>query len=81
MKALASIFACLILVTMSPAAMEAFGQISGATILSGTMDLGNDFRVRIVAMGIRDGVCWEIESKWENGYPQWIKFLNPQPVI
>jgi hypothetical protein len=71
---------CLVLITMSPAAMEAFGQITGATILSGTMDLGEG-EVSISAVGVKDGLVWDIKSEWKNGYPQWIHFLNPRPSI
>jgi len=78
MKLMASIAACLILISMSPAAMEAFSQITGATILSGTMDLGDDFRVIIAAVGIKDGLCWEITCRWIAGRPQCLVFKNPR---
>ena len=76
----ACIAACLILIAMSPAAMEAFGQITGAVILSGTMDLG-EHEVIIHAVGIKDGLSWEISCRWIGGRPQWLIFENPRTIL
>ena len=80
MKLLAPIVACLILVAMSPAAMEAFGQIAGAVILSGTMDL-LESEAWIFASGIKDGQVWNIWCKWAGGYPQCVYFLDPRLIL
>lgn len=64
---------CLVVVGMSPAAMEAFGQISGAVILAGVMDLQPD-QVMIYAVGRQGGQVWEITCRWVHGRPAWIVF-------
>ena len=78
---LASIVSCLVLIAMSPAAMDAFSQITGATIISGTMDLGEDFQVDISAVGVANGLCWDIKCRWARGRPQWIAFGNPRTSL
>ena len=80
MKTLAPVLACLILVAMSPAAMDAFGQIAGAVIVGGVMDLGES-ESWIFAIGIKDGQSWEIYCRWAGGLPQCVYFLDPQPIL
>lgn len=70
---------CLILVSMSPAAIDAFSKITGATILSGTMDLGDE--IFVSAVGIKDGLCWDISCKWVGGRPQCLVFRNPRAIL
>ncbi len=72
-----SIIACLVLVALSPAALEAFSQITGATILSGTWDLGEG-EASISAVGVKDGVIWTIETEWIGGRPKCLVFKNPR---
>ncbi len=76
----AFIVLCLIWVAMSPQAMDAFGQICGAEIISGVMDL-QDEQVYIYATGSRDGQSWGITCRWKNGRPVWIAFANPRPEL
>ena len=77
MKFLALILPFLVIVAMSPAALDAFGQITGAVILSGTMDL-EEHEVKIFAVGIKDGLTWEITTRWIGGMPQCLVFANPR---
>jgi hypothetical protein len=65
---------------MSQAAMEAFSQITGAMILSGTMDLG-EHEVNIFAIGVKDGLTWEITTRWIGGQPQCLVFRNPRTSL
>ena len=80
MKLLASIAVCLVLVALSPAAMEAFSQITGATILSGTWDLGEG-EASIAAVGVKDGVVWDIKTEWIGGQPKCLVFENPRAIL
>ena len=57
---LAAIAAYLVLVALSPAALDAFSQITGTTILSGTWDLGEG-EASIAAVEIKDGIVWDID--------------------
>lgn len=80
MKPVAFVLVCLVLVAMSPAAMEAFGQITGAVIVSGVMELG-ETESYIFAVGVKDGQSWEITCKWVGGMPQCLYFQDPQPIL
>jgi hypothetical protein len=71
---------CLVLITMSPAAMEAFGQITGAVILSGTWDLGEG-EASIAAVGVLHGLVWDIECDWIAGRPKCLVFKNPRTSL
>lgn len=75
MKPLAPVLACLILMAMSP--MDAFGQITGAVILSSTMDLGEG-EVSIAAVGVVQGLVYNIECDWIAGRPKCLVFKNPR---
>jgi len=76
----ALIAALFFLVQMSPAAMNAFSQITGAQIISGVMDL-KDSEVMICVIGIKDGLSWEIRCRWAGGLPQCLVFSAPQTVL
>jgi hypothetical protein len=76
----ALITACLIWVSMSPTAMSAFGQICGAEITAGIMDLQDD-QAMLYAIGIKDGQSWGITCQWKSGRPAWIVFANPRPEL
>jgi len=69
---IASFFLVLI-IAMTPAAREAFTQITGAWIVSGIIDL-QETEQFIKALGIKDGLLCEITSRWVGGRPAWIKF-------
>ena len=77
---LLSIAGLLFLVAMSPAAMDAFSQITGATIISGVMDL-LDNEVMISAQGQKDGLTWQIDCRWAGGMPRYLVFSNPQTAL
>ena len=67
MNLLASIL--LLIIAMSPAAMEALSQITGTEIISGTMDLHEGFKVEIDAIGIKKGTMLHFKCLWLNGVP------------
>lgn len=69
MKTLASI-ALWVVIAMSPQALEAFSEITGAQILSGTMDLQPQGRMIIRAEGEAHGITWDILTAWAGGMPQ-----------
>jgi hypothetical protein len=77
---IAAVAVCLVLVAMSPAAMDAFSQITGATILSGTMDLGES-EASISAVGVSQGLIWDIECEWIAGRPKCLVFKNPRTSL
>lgn len=77
MIARAFITVCLFLVAMSPAAIDAFSQISQTEITSGVMDL-QDNQVLIYAVGVKDGLSYEIKCRWVGGQPKWIVFSDPK---
>lgn len=80
MRLLASIVVCLVLVALSPAAMDAFSQITGAMILSGTWDLGEG-EASIAAVGVAQGLIWDIECEWVAGRPKCLVFKNPRTSL
>ena len=71
---------CLVWVAMSPAALSAFSQITGAEVRAGIMDLRDD-DAYIYAVGVKDGMTWGITCRWVCGRPEWIEFSNPKPEI
>ena len=76
MKALILAF----LITMSPQALSAFSHITGLQITTGTIDLLENHQ-EITAIGIRDGVSWEVRCLWKGGVPRFIFLENPQTMI
>ena len=42
------------------------------------MDLDSAMTGMVYAEGRKDGQIWDIEARWKDGIPQWIKFLNPK---
>ncbi len=81
MKLLAPVLACLILISMSPAAIEAFSQITGAEIISGVMDLDSAMSGNIYAIGKKDGLIWNIKCRWQNGVPECVYFENSAAIL
>jgi hypothetical protein len=71
-------FILIIWMLLTPKMMDAFGQIAGAEIISGCMDLSGPMTGKVYAVGKMDGVTWDITAEWENGYPTVIRFMNPQ---
>jgi len=69
MKSLASILLLFLLITMSPQAMQIFGEIAQARIISGTIDYQGNGREIIEATGIKDGVRVRIRCLWVAGIP------------
>jgi hypothetical protein len=63
---------------MTPKMMSAFGQIAGAEIISGCVDLSGPMTGTVYAVGKMEGQVWDITAEWENGYPSVIRFTNPQ---
>lgn len=74
MKLWASLLTAMI-IAMTPAAMEAFSTITGAQILSGTIDLRSDDQF-IEAVGKKDGITYQINCHWLAGRPEWIHFIQ-----
>lgn len=68
MNAIASILLWF-MIAMSPQALEAFGQITGAEIVSGTMDLQEGGRAVIDAIGRQNGAVMRFQCLWLGGRP------------
>lgn len=68
----------LVWVVLTDAAKSALGDITQSEILSGAMDLDSAMTGMVYAEGRKDGQIWDIEARWKDGIPQWIKFLNPK---
>ena len=68
MKALALI----ILLALSPAALEALGQIAGVTVTQGSMDLREGLTAFIQAQGVKGGKAVDVFCQWQNGRPNFI---------
>jgi hypothetical protein len=70
----------LFIITMSPTAKQAFSDICGMKIISGTIDIQDNQSI-INAIGInKDGIGWEITCWWKNGLPQFIVYENPKKI-
>lgn len=67
----------IIMIIMSPTAMDAFSQICDVKIKSGIMYLLNTGAF-IEAVGNKNGVSWEITCVWKGGVPVWIYYSNPR---
>jgi hypothetical protein len=73
MRSLASFILVLLIMVMSPELREAFGEVAGALIISGTVDL-QETEQFLDCIGERNGVRYQITSRWVGGAPAWIKF-------
>jgi len=71
-------FILIVWVLMNQTMMNAFGQIAGARILSGAIDMYAPMSGTIYAVGKMEGQTWDITAEWINGYPGIIVFTNPQ---
>ena len=67
-----TILALLILIVMSPAGQNAFGQIVGAQITSGIYDIQENGQAIIEAVGHQRGVLTKFRCLWVGGRPVWI---------
>jgi len=57
-----------VIIAMSPAMMDAFGQIAQLEIISGIVDLQENEQI-IKCTGRKNGGLYEVACRWANGFP------------
>lgn len=64
--------ALILILALSPAAVEALGQIAGVTVTHGSMDLREGFTAFITAQGTKDGKPVDVFCQWVGGRPSFV---------
>ena len=65
-----------IIIAMSPAAMEAFGEICRMQVVDGVMTLKDGGEAQIEATGKRDRTIYRNDCLWKNGFPVYIRYVR-----